>query len=60
MRLLHAGNGDVGGAAARRQPGGQREEIREALDGNICRCTGYQNIVKSIQFCQAGMQPVAA
>ena len=24
-------------------------EIREALDGNICRCTGYHNIVKSVQ-----------
>ena len=34
--------------------------IREALDGNICRCTGYQNIVKSIRFCQSGQTPVAA
>ena len=34
-------------------------EIREALDGNICRCTGYQNIVRSIQFCQSGAKPVA-
>ncbi len=25
-------------------------EIREALDGNICRCTGYQNIVRAIQY----------
>jgi aerobic carbon-monoxide dehydrogenase small subunit len=25
------------------------EQIREALDGNFCRCTGYQNIVKSVQ-----------
>ena len=24
-------------------------EIREALDGNLCRCTGYQNIVKAVQ-----------
>jgi carbon-monoxide dehydrogenase small subunit len=24
-------------------------EIREGLEGNICRCTGYQNIVKSIR-----------
>ena len=24
------------------------EEVREFLDGNFCRCTGYQNIVKSI------------
>ncbi len=26
------------------------EEIRHALEGNICRCTGYHNIVKSIQY----------
>jgi len=24
-------------------------EIREGLEGNLCRCTGYQNIVKSVQ-----------
>jgi len=24
-------------------------EIREGLDGNICRCTGYQNIVRAVQ-----------
>jgi carbon-monoxide dehydrogenase small subunit len=24
------------------------EQVREALEGNLCRCTGYQNIVKSI------------
>ena len=34
-------------------------EIREGLDGNICRCTGYHNIVKSIQFCQSGKTPTA-
>jgi carbon-monoxide dehydrogenase small subunit len=31
-------------------------EIREALEGNICRCTGYHNIVKSIQHAAAKMQ----
>lgn len=25
-------------------------EIRQALSGNICRCTGYQNIVKAVQL----------
>ncbi|MEL0042594.1 MAG: 2Fe-2S iron-sulfur cluster-binding protein, partial [Candidatus Puniceispirillum sp.] len=24
-------------------------DIREGLEGNICRCTGYHNIVKSVQ-----------
>ena len=38
-------------------PKANEEEIREALDGNICRCTGYHNIVKSIQFCQSGKTP---
>ena len=25
------------------------QEVRQGLEGNLCRCTGYQNIVKSIQ-----------
>ena len=37
------------------KPQADEAQIREALDGNICRCTGYQNIVKSIQFCQSGV-----
>lgn len=40
-------------------PKASEAEIREALDGNICRCTGYQNIVKSIQFCQSGQKASA-
>ena len=31
------------------------EEIRASLDGNICRCTGYQNIVTSVQAGLAAM-----
>ena len=30
-------------------------EIRDYLEGNICRCTGYHNIVKSIQAAAAQM-----
>jgi len=30
-------------------------EIREHLEGNICRCTGYHNIVKAIQSAAANM-----
>ena len=46
-------------------PNPSEEEIRTALKGNICRCTGYQNIVKAVQYAaehmQAGAtQPVAA
>jgi carbon-monoxide dehydrogenase small subunit len=32
-------------------------EIRELLEGNICRCTGYQNIIKAVQQGQAAMNP---
>ncbi len=39
------------------KPDATEAEIRDALDGNICRCTGYQNIVRSIQFCQSGAKP---
>jgi carbon-monoxide dehydrogenase small subunit len=31
-------------------------EIREALAGNLCRCTGYQNIVKAVQLAAERMQ----
>ncbi len=30
-------------------PNPSEQEIREGLDGNLCRCTGYHNIVKAIQ-----------
>ena len=30
-------------------PSPSEHEIREHLEGNICRCTGYQNIVKAVQ-----------
>jgi carbon-monoxide dehydrogenase small subunit len=33
-------------------------EIRELLEGNICRCTGYQNIVKAVQQGAAAMAAV--
>lgn len=31
-------------------PNPSEEEIRHALEGNYCRCTGYHNIVRSIQY----------
>lgn len=31
-------------------------EIREALEGNLCRCTGYHNIVKAVQTAARTMQ----
>lgn len=35
------------------KPNASETEIREGLEGNICRCTGYHNIVKAIQYAQA-------
>ena len=37
-------------------PNPSEEEIRESLEGNFCRCTGYHNIVKSIQYASEKMQ----
>jgi len=31
-------------------PNPSDEEIRSGMSGNLCRCTGYQNIVKAIQY----------
>jgi carbon-monoxide dehydrogenase small subunit len=32
-----------------RRPDPSEDEIRHGLEGNLCRCTGYQNIVKAVQ-----------
>jgi carbon-monoxide dehydrogenase small subunit len=39
----------VGSALLEHTPAPTEEEVRWAISGNLCRCTGYQNIVKSIQ-----------
>jgi carbon-monoxide dehydrogenase small subunit len=31
-----------------RNPSPSEEEVRHALEGNLCRCTGYHNIVKAV------------
>ena len=33
-----------------RNPHPSREEIRRGLEGNLCRCTGYQHIVKAVEW----------
>jgi carbon-monoxide dehydrogenase small subunit len=40
----------------KRQPNAGEHEVREALEGNLCRCTGYQNIVKSVLQGAAAMK----
>jgi carbon-monoxide dehydrogenase small subunit len=39
----------------KKNPKADEHQIREWLEGNICRCTGYHNIVKSIQQAQQTM-----
>ena len=41
-------------------PNPSEEEIRKGLEGNICRCTGYQNIVKAVQYAAEHMRTNAA
>ncbi|MGH9439994.1 MAG: 2Fe-2S iron-sulfur cluster-binding protein [Terriglobia bacterium] len=33
-----------------RNPHPTREQIRKGLEGNLCRCTGYQHIVKAVEY----------
>ena len=49
MRLLYAGNADGGAGSAEAIAEPDREQIREHLSGNYCRCTGYQAIVDAIE-----------
>jgi carbon-monoxide dehydrogenase small subunit len=37
-------------------PNPSEQEIREGLEGNLCRCTGYQNIIKAVQSAAREMQ----
>jgi carbon-monoxide dehydrogenase small subunit len=47
----------TGVALAEHNPAPSEAEVREALEGNICRCTGYQNIVEAIM---AGARAMAS
>ena len=57
VRLLHPRHGDDRGGAPRGEPAPSEAEIRAYLEGNICRCTGYHNIVKSIQAAADELKP---
>ena len=37
-------------------PNPSEQEIRHGLEGNLCRCTGYQNIVKAVRAGASGMR----
>jgi carbon-monoxide dehydrogenase small subunit len=36
-----------------RNPNPSKDEIRHGLDGNLCRCTGYQHIVEAVEYAAA-------
>ena len=40
-------------------PDPTEEEVREGIEGNLCRCTGYQNIVRAVQGAAQKMKPGA-
>jgi carbon-monoxide dehydrogenase small subunit len=44
-------------ALLQRNPDPTEEDVRWALSGNLCRCTGYQNIVKAVLWAAAKMRP---
>jgi carbon-monoxide dehydrogenase small subunit len=46
----------VSKALLEENPNPSEEEIRWAISGNICRCTGYQNIVKAVRWAAGRMQ----
>ena len=46
----------VSAALLAENPRPSEEEIRWAISGNICRCTGYQNIVKSVRWAADKLQ----
>ena len=58
VRVLHAGHADDRPGAARPRPATRaRHTIREAISGQICRCTGYTTIVRSIQWAAEHRRP---
>ena len=59
VRLLHAGHDAGREGVAGREPSPSDDEVRWAISGNICRCTGYMNIVKAVQAAGQKMSEAA-
>ena len=47
-------------AFLKKAPNPTEDDIRWAISGNLCRCTGYLNIVKSIQYAAAKLRQEGA
>ena len=60
MRLLHARHDPVGQGLLEAKPDPSEAEIRHGIAGNLCRCTGYQFIVTSIQDAAATLAGTGA
>jgi aerobic carbon-monoxide dehydrogenase small subunit len=41
-------------------PDPSEDDVREGIEGNLCRCTGYQNIVRAVQAAAADIRGAAA
>ena len=50
----------TGLALLQRNPNPSEHEIRVGISGNLCRCTGYVNIVKAIRYAADKMQATEA
>jgi len=48
MWILHAGNDNGNQGTLRSESSPTDKEIKEALSGNLCRCTGYVNIIRAV------------
>jgi carbon-monoxide dehydrogenase small subunit len=44
----------------RDNPDPTEQEVREGLEGNLCRCTGYQNIVRAVMRAAGASQGAAS
>jgi len=56
MRLLYSRNDNAAYQLLKRNPNPTEEEIRWGISGNLCRCTGYQNIVEAIKYAAEKMR----
>ena len=58
VRLLHAGDDrDARRRCSRENPDPTEDDVRKALAGNLCRCTGYRQIVDAVRDAAAAMRP---
>ena len=53
MHALHAGTATAAVDLLADNPSPDEDQIRAGLEGNLCRCTGYHNIVKAVQLAAA-------